>query len=88
LRAVRVFSSRLGRRERRIYGGVLLYFLIVFAAMLWPIYPLFSRARPLVAGLPLALFYLVVLLIASFGVLLGLYGWEKRRGRLDPESDS
>ncbi len=88
MRAARVFSSRLGRAERRVYGGVSLYFLVVFTAMLWPIYPLFSRARPLIAGLPPSLFYLAVLLLASFAVLLGLYRWESRRGRLDPEPDA
>ena len=84
---LRVFSSRLGRGERRVYGGVVIYFCLVFAAMLWPIYSLFSGARPLVAGLPLSLFYLTVLLIVSFAVLVGLYLWESRRGRLDPGAD-
>jgi len=71
-----------------VYGGVLLYFVVVFAAMLWPIYPFFGRARPLIAGLPPSLFYLTVLLLASFAVLLGLYRWEARCGRVDGEGDS
>ncbi len=83
--SIRLFSTRLSRRERRVYGALLTYFLVVFAAMLWPIYPLFSGARPLVAGLPLSLFYLTTLLLLSFGVLLALYLWEAKRGRLDPQ---
>jgi len=84
----RVFSSRLARGDRRVYGAVVLYFCAVFAAMLWPIYPLFSRARPIVLGLPFSLFYLAILLIVSFAVLGGLYLWESRRGRLDPGHES
>lgn len=85
---IRIFSSRLGRSERRVYGLLVIYFVIVFVAMLWPIYPLFASALPLVAGLPLSLFYLAALLVISFGVLLALYRWEARRGLLDDaESD-
>ena len=86
MRPLRVFSSRLARGARRVYGVVLIYFCVVLVAMLWPIYPLFSGARPLIAGLPLSLFYLTVLLIVSFAVLVSLYLWESRHGRLDPES--
>jgi membrane protein implicated in regulation of membrane protease activity len=88
LASIRLFSARLSRRERRVYGALLAYFLVVFAAMLWPIYPFFSGAVPLIVGLPLSLFYLTTLLLLSFGVLLALYFWEARRGRLDPESDA
>ncbi len=83
MRGLRVFSTRLPPGARRIYQLVVIYFLVVSAALLWPIYPLFSRARPIVFGLPLSLFYLAALLIASFGVLVALYLWEVRRGRVD-----
>lgn len=83
--SVRLFSARLSRRERFVYGALLAYFLIVLAAMLWPIYPFFSGALPLIGGLPLSLFYLTTLLLLSFGVLLALYSWEAKHGRLDPE---
>lgn len=84
----RVFASRLDPGERRVYGAVTVYFCLVFAAMLWPVYSWFAGARPLIAGLPLSLFFLTVLLLVSFAVLLGLYRWEARRGRLDPERDA
>lgn len=88
MKPLRVFSTRLAQGERRVYGAVLVYFCLVFAAMLWPIYPLFGAARPLVAGLPLSLAYLAFLLIVSFTVLGSLYLWESRRGRLDPDHES
>jgi hypothetical protein len=54
----------------RVYKIVIIYFIIVFAAMMWPIHPFFSRIRPMVLGIPFSLFYLVILIIASFLVLL------------------
>ncbi len=70
-------------RVRRVHRAVVLYFIFVFAAMIWPIYPLFSRVRPLILGMPFSLFYLVVLLLVSFGVMLSLYFWEDRRGEIE-----
>ena len=83
--SIRVFSSRLSPRARRVYAVLLVYFLVVSASLLWPIYTLFASARPLILGLPLSLFFLTVVLLASFGVLLGLYRWEDRSGALDEE---
>ena len=65
-------------RRARVYKIVILYFILIFAAMMWPIYPIFSRIRPMVLGIPFSLFYLVILIIASFLVLLSLYLWEYR----------
>lgn len=81
--ALRLFPSRLERPARWVYGAATLFFGLVFLALLWPIYPLFAAARPLIAGLPLSLFYLAVLLVACFVALLGLYVWESMSGRLD-----
>ena len=64
------------------------FFVVIFLAMIWPIVTLFSHARPLVLGLPFFLFYLTVLLLASFLVLLGLFQWETRTGASsDPAED-
>lgn len=79
----RILSRSLTSRQRLIYGAATTWFLAVSAAMLWPVYPLFSAARPLVLGVPLSLAYLVGLLVASFGVGLALYLWEDREGLLD-----
>jgi len=76
----RLFSSRLTPTHRRIYRSVVVFFALIFLAMIWPVVTLFSHARPLVLGLPFFLFYLSVLLVGSFLVLLTLYLWEKRTG--------
>ena len=79
-RRPRIFPSRLSRRERRVYRGVTLFFVALFAALIWPVYPLFSGIRPMILGVPLSLAYVVLLVLASFGALLGLFLWEGRRG--------
>lgn len=85
----RFFSSRLTPVQRRVYRGVLAYFVLIFLAMIWPVATLFSHARPLIIGLPFYLFYLTVLLLGSFLVLLAVYRWEERTGSSsDPEEDA
>jgi TRAP-type C4-dicarboxylate transport system permease small subunit len=85
----RLFSSRLTPSHRRLYRGVVVFFLVVLLAMIWPVATLFSHARPLILGLPFYLFYLAVLLVGSFLVLLSLYVWENRTGSSsDPGEDS
>lgn len=87
----RIVPSHLTPGERRVYVGVAVFFVALFFALIWPVYPLFSGLRPLVLGVPLSLAYVVALLLLGFGVLLGLFVWEGRRldrdgGRLDPEA--
>jgi len=76
----RIFSRHLSPTQLRVYRGVLVFFAVIFLAMIWPLVTLFSHARPLIFGLPFFLFYLTVLLISSFLVLLCLYLWEERAG--------
>ncbi len=57
--------------------SVALFFLFAFAALIWPIYPLFGGARPLILGMPQSLFYVACWLVASFLVLLALYLYEE-----------
>lgn len=82
-----LFSLRTDARRRRVYAVAIVYFVAAFIAMVWPVYPLFSRIRPLVLGLPLSLFYLVTVLSVSFFVLLGLYLWEAIQGLLDADDE-
>lgn len=71
------------QRRAKVYKVVIFYFIVVFAAMMWPIHPYFSRIRPMVLGIPFSLFYLVILIVASFLVLLALYLWEQREDGTD-----
>ena len=79
----RIFSTALSATERLVYGAVTLVFVATFFASMWPIYPLFNHIRPLVLGVPFSLLYLVCLVLLCFGVMLALYIWEDRRGKLE-----
>lgn len=61
-----------------VHKVVAAFFVLVLAAMMWPIYPVFSRIQPMVLGIPFSLFYLILLITISFLVLLGLYLWDSR----------
>ncbi|MEZ4700039.1 MAG: hypothetical protein R2834_06895 [Rhodothermales bacterium] len=58
------------RRPRLLFAAV---FLLCSAAMIWPVYPLFSGATPLLLGLPLSLAWLVGWLGIQFVALIALY---------------
>ncbi len=81
----KLFSSHLTRTQRRVYGVVCVFYLFAFFAMVPPVYSLFNRARPLILGMPLSLFYLAAFIMSSFAVLLGLFLWE---GRQEDESST
>lgn len=82
----RFFSSDLTPRERRVYGAVAVFTGLVFLGLTWPVYALFSGIRPLILGMPLSMFYIVAVLVATFLVMLALYWWERRRGVLDGDA--
>ena len=63
--------------------GLWVLFAGALLAVVWPVYPLFSRIRPFILGMPFSLFYLVLVLLICFIVLVGVYLWEDRRGELD-----
>ena len=79
MKRLKLFGSHLSRQERRVYGAVIWFYVLAGLGMNWPIYPFFSRARPLVLGMPFSLFYLACWVVASFLVLLALYRWEAGR---------
>ena len=62
------------KRRRLLFAA--LYSLVV-AAVVWPVYPLFSGTFPLILGLPLSLAWIVGALAAGFLALLVLYFTEE-----------
>lgn len=73
------FSDRPARRRAQV--AITVFFIVVFLALMWPVYPLFSRIHPWVLGLPFSLAYLLVILVLTFAVLLFFYLWETGKGR-------
>jgi len=76
---LRLFGSHLTAAQRRVYGAVLIFYLLAFAAMVWPVMTLFNRVRPLVLGMPFSLFFIASVVVASFLVQLALFRWEQRQ---------
>jgi TRAP-type C4-dicarboxylate transport system permease small subunit len=87
--APRIFPTRLERGARRVYRAATLFYLLLFVALLWPVYPRFSGIEPRVLGLPFSMVYVIGGVLLSFAVLWALFTWENRRaGSPDsPEPD-
>lgn len=79
----RFFPTRLERGARRVYRAVTLFYIALFFALLWPIYPRFAGIEPRVLGLPLSLTYVIGGVLLSFAVLWGLFTWESGRGEAE-----
>jgi hypothetical protein len=74
----RLLPSDLEPGERRVYRAALVFFLVVLAAVVWPVYALFADIRPLVLGMPLSLAWVVAWVVISFLGLLAIFLWESR----------
>lgn len=71
----------------KVYRAAGAFFVLLFIALMWPVYPLFGGIRPLVLGMPLSLVYVLICLTLSLATLLALFVWEGRAGddaREDP----
>ena len=79
----RIFPTALNKVERRVYGTVTIIVIGTFLATMWPIYPLFSRIRPFVLGIPASLVYLLVLVFLVFFSLLARFRWAAQRGKFE-----
>lgn len=63
--------------------AVAAFYVLLFAALVWPVYPRFATIEPRVLAMPFSLFYVVVGLLFSFFVLFGYYLWERKRETVD-----
>lgn len=79
-------SSRTSRpaRSRSVVLGVIGFYVLLFVALIWPVYPLFATIEPRVLGMPFSMAYVVAALLLSFITLFGFYRWEEKRGRNEP----
>lgn len=58
---------------RRIYVAVVTFYVLLFFALIWPLYPRAATIEPRILSMPHSLAYVVGGLVLSFVVLLGLY---------------
>lgn len=75
-RGPRFVPSDLEPGERRVYLGATAVLVVVFCALVWPVYSLFAGLRPFVLGVPFSLAWVVGWLLVSFLTLLAVYLWE------------
>jgi len=82
-------ATRPSNARSPVYAAVVLFYLALFGAVMWPVYPRFSSIEPRLLGMPFSLAYVIGILVLSFSALLGLYLWEGSRRRLaaDPRPD-
>jgi hypothetical protein len=81
--ALHLFAAGTSARHRRRRLAFLAVYVAAAVALLWPVYPRFAAAFPLVLGLPLSLFWILAVLLVVFAALLGLYLGERRDGEVD-----
>ena len=64
-------------KRRGVYVGVAAFYIALFAALIWPVYPRFATIEPRILEVPFSLAYVVGCLLLSFIGLLWLYLWER-----------
>lgn len=61
-------------RSRVATRLALIWFVLATATLVWPIYPAwFDRIEPRIAGLPFSLAWILIIIVANFGVVALLY---------------
>ena len=71
------------RNHRRLGLAVAVFYVLLFVALVWPVYPRFATIEPRVLAMPFSLVYVVVGLLLSFLALFAFYVWERRRESAD-----
>lgn len=78
---------RVDRSDRRgVYVAVALFYVFLFLAVIWPVYPAFATIEPRILGMPFSMAYVVAALLLSFSALLWLYLWEGPARGAEPPS--
>ena len=80
-------TGRPNRRSAWPLRATALFYILLFVALIWPVYPNFAKIEPRIIGLPFSLFYVVAGLLMSF-VVLGAYYWRERHARPEDENRS
>lgn len=61
--------------------GVVAVTVALALLLTFPVFAVANSATPIILGMPLSMFWIVAWIVAEFLLLLGIYGWEHRRGR-------
>ena len=69
-----------------MHTAVALFYVFLFLAVIWPVYPRYATIEPRILGMPFSMAYVVAALLLSFSALLWLYLWEGPERRAEPRS--
>lgn len=70
-------SSPSQRRRRYVF---LTAWIAISSLLVWPVYPLFAAVKPLIAGLPLSLAWVLLAMVLMCASLLWLFLGEEHEG--------
>lgn len=63
-------------REKKITKPYIIFVVLLFLSMIFPVYGIANRVFPLMLGLPFGLFWIVLMEVIAFLVLCGFYRYE------------
>lgn len=66
--------------KNKITRAYVVFLVILFLCMIFPVYSLANRVFPLVLGLPFGLFWIVLMEVIAFVVLCVFYRYEYGKG--------
>lgn len=75
-----IFSSGNPLRRKKTLW-ICLFLVLIQLCLIWPVYPLFSSATPLIAGLPLSFVWVIAMVLVSFTILLSYYLTDRKTDR-------
>lgn len=70
----------MANNAKKITKAYIVFLIIIFLLMTFPVYAIANRVFPLVMGLPFGLFWIVLLEVTAFFVLFVFYRCEYGKG--------
>lgn len=67
-----IFAAGNSTRKKRSFILIALL-AIIQICLIWPVYPLFGSAEPLILGIPLSFFWVILMVLTSFFALLTFF---------------
>ena len=62
--------------QKNVTKPFIVFLIILFLSMIFPVYAIANRVEPLVLGLPFGLFWIVLMEVIAFVVICGFYFYE------------
>lgn len=67
-------------KRKKITKAYIVFLVLIFLSLIFPVYAVANRVFPLVMGLPFGLFWIVLMEVIAFLVLCGFYRYEYGKG--------